>query len=138
MGPAEVPAAVLPARLRCPGDDTWGNYGCGRSGRHRVPDHSARMATAARLRPRSGRQEDPLWPGDGWVADPAHTGPSTRVHGAARRPPPPACTGSRTSEIGNEGGDGGVDDVQGRWRQMGVARGGTGALVAQQFLNDPQ
>lgn len=42
------------------------------------------------------------------------------------------------AEIGHKGVDGGVHDVQGRWRQRGVTGRGTRALVAQQFLNDPQ
>jgi hypothetical protein len=42
------------------------------------------------------------------------------------------------SAIGHEGIDGGVHDVQGRGRQMRVSGRGTRALVAQQFLNDPQ
>jgi len=42
------------------------------------------------------------------------------------------------SEIGHEGVDGGVHDVQGRCRQMRRAGGGPRALVAQQFLNDPK
>jgi hypothetical protein len=39
-------------------------------------------------------------------------------------------------ESGHEGGAGGVPHVQGRGRQMGVARGGPWALVAEQFLDD--
>jgi hypothetical protein len=42
------------------------------------------------------------------------------------------------SEISHESIDGGVHDVQGRCRQMRLAGGGPRALVAQQFLNDPQ
>jgi hypothetical protein len=42
------------------------------------------------------------------------------------------------SEIGHEGIDGGVHDVQGRCRQLRIAGGGTRALVAQPFLNAPQ
>jgi hypothetical protein len=39
-------------------------------------------------------------------------------------------------EIGHEGGDGGVHDIQSRGCQMGVAGGGPRALVAKACLND--
>jgi hypothetical protein len=39
-------------------------------------------------------------------------------------------------EIGHEGVDGGLHDVKGFGRQMRVARGGTGTLVAKEFLDD--
>jgi len=41
-------------------------------------------------------------------------------------------------EIGHEGGEGGVHDIQGRGGEMGRAGGGTRTLVAEQFLNDAQ
>jgi hypothetical protein len=41
-------------------------------------------------------------------------------------------------EVGHEGVDGGVHDVDGFGRQMRVARGGTGTLVAKEFLDDAQ
>jgi hypothetical protein len=39
-------------------------------------------------------------------------------------------------EVGHEGVDGGVHDVEGFGRQMRVARGGTGTLVAQECWDD--
>jgi hypothetical protein len=42
------------------------------------------------------------------------------------------------SEISHEGGDGRVHHVQGRWRQVRVARGGPRAPVAQPCLNTSQ
>jgi hypothetical protein len=41
------------------------------------------------------------------------------------------------SEVGHEGVDGGMHEVQGRRREMGVAGRGPWALVAQQFLHAP-
>lgn len=41
-------------------------------------------------------------------------------------------------EVGHEGMDGSLHDVEGFGRQMRVARGGTGTLVAKQFLAHAQ
>ena len=41
-------------------------------------------------------------------------------------------------EISHEGVDGGLQDVEGFGRQMRVARGGTGTLVPEEFLDDAQ
>jgi hypothetical protein len=41
-------------------------------------------------------------------------------------------------EIGHEGVDGGVHDVEGFGRQMRVASGGTGTLMPEEFLDDAQ
>ncbi len=114
-----------------------GSCGCGRSGRHRVPDHRARLAAAVRQRLGPAGEESlhgPAMAGQQVLPKPvqvfAAVPPQDVRHLWHDRAPAPL-------EISHEGGDGGVHHVQGRGRQRRVAGGGPGALVAQQFLNDP-